>query len=144
MGLPHTRAVEARAGVGDLDHQAPVGPRADLDRGAAVLLGVRDHLVQGQHQVARALGEAAAHGEVAHRRADLGDLGGIVTEGHAVAPRSPPPLLDAWRSADAPSVAPDTRETVAIGSDPARAPGSAASAATTKGRCRLADAVAFG
>jgi hypothetical protein len=61
-----------------------------------VLLGVGDHLVERQDEVAGALGEAASHCEVAHPRADVGDLRRIVAERRAVAllllhPRSSSP-----------------------------------------------------
>ena len=85
VGAPHAGAVEARADVGHLHHEAPVGPGVHRDRRAAVLLRVGDHLVEREHEVAGALDEAAPHREVANGRPHLGDLRGIVTERRAVA-----------------------------------------------------------
>ena len=75
---PDRRPVEAAAHVRDLHHQAAVNPGLDRDRRRAVLLGVGDHLVEREHQVAGAVAEALIHGDSVHRGADLGDSAGSV------------------------------------------------------------------
>jgi hypothetical protein len=100
-----------------------------------VLLRVGDHLVQGQDEIAGALGEAALRRQVADRRTDLGDLRRIVTERRRVA-------LVLLRICSAPRDLPmpprcrDFTGTVAIRSDPAGNPGET--------RNRLADRSLFG
>ena len=77
MGAPDAHAVEAPADVGDLDDDPAVDPGLDHDRRPPVLLGVRDHLVEREHQVAGPVAEAVPAGARVDVGADLRDLGGI-------------------------------------------------------------------